>query len=144
MQPNNTKIMYNEVYDFLNILGEKYIKKIPVKFYDFIKAERIENYDVKWDITKDVSMQLSEDALALISYLNLTYWCNEEEKVRLEKIYHDNDEESKTSYNLEEILNQKRNITNKTKEENKELIIVNDKKENILQKIINKIKKIFS
>ena len=138
MQNNNA--MYNEVYEFLNLLGEKYINKIPVKFYEFIKQEQILNYDLKWDISKDIASQLSDDAVALIAYLNMSYWCKEEEKIRLEKIYRDNDTQNKKEYNLEEILNEKRE---KLSSENTEIMIIDTKKENIFKKIIDKIKSIF-
>lgn len=138
MQNNNA--MYNEVYEFLNLLGEKYIKKIPVKFYEFIKQEQILNYDLNWDISKDIVSQLSEDAIALIAYLNMSYWCEEEEKIRLEKIYRDNDTQNKKEYNLEKILNEKRE---KLSSENTEIMIIDTKKENIFKKFIEKIKSIF-
>lgn len=137
MQNNN--LMYNEVYEFLNLLGEKYIKKIPMKFYEFIKQEQILNYNLKWDMSKDVVSQLSEDAIALIAYLNMIYWCEEKEKMRLEKIYRNNDINNKINYSLEEILNEKRkNVSS----QNVEIAIIDTEKGSIFKKLINKIKNI--
>ena len=36
----NESITYAEVYEILNLLGEKYINKIPKKLYDFINSSR--------------------------------------------------------------------------------------------------------
>lgn len=69
---------------------------------------------------RDVISQISKDALAFISYLNLKYWATLEEQRELIKIYKENDikkEKSKLKFNPRTILN------NNTKEiESKALI----------------------
>ena len=85
------QVMYNEVYYILHMLGEKYINKIPKKLYTFIES----NTDLKEidyiDKSKNIADQIQNDTITFISYLNLEYWCDENEKERLLKVYKNND-----------------------------------------------------
>ena len=118
---DNFNIMFNEVYSVLNLLGREYIYKLPNNVYEFIKNERVPNYEFNINMERDVISQISKDALAFISYLNLKYWATLEEQRELIKIYKENDikkEKSKLKFNPRTILN------NNTKEiESKALII---------------------
>ena len=137
---NKQQIIYNEVYEFLNILGKKYIDKIPTSLYDFIKEEKSEECNNVLDVKKDISEQISDEALSFIAYLNLTYWCSTEEKEELIRIYVENDKKE------EALKSEKHNpdklFENKTKRINEEKAIV-IYKESLLRKIINKIKQLF-
>ena len=117
---DNFNIMFNEVYSVLNLLGREYIYKLPNNVYEFIKNERVPNYEFNINMERDVISQISKDALACISYLNLKYWATLEEQRELIKIYKENDikkEKSKLKFNPRTILN------NNTKEiESKALI----------------------
>ena len=117
---DNFNIMFNEVYSVLNLLGREYIYKLPNNVYEFIKNERDPNYEFNINMERDVISQISKDALAFISYLNLKYWATLEEQRELIKIYKENDikkEKSKLKFNPRTILN------NNTKEiESKALI----------------------
>ena len=117
---DNFNIMFNEVYSVLNLLGREYIYKLPNNVYEFIKNERVPNYEFNINMERDVISQISKDALAFISYLNLKYWATLEEHRELIKIYKENDikkEKSKLKFNPRTILN------NNTKEiESKALI----------------------
>ena len=86
------KNAYTEVYQILNLLGEKYTKKVPKKIIKLI--EENQNTEYKINIKKDSKieeMQLSRNALIIISILNMKYWANSEEKERLKKIYNQNE-----------------------------------------------------
>ena len=117
---DNFNIMFSEVYSVLNLLGREYIYKLPNNVYEFIKNERVPNYEFNINMERDVISQISKDALAFISYLNLKYWATLEEQRELIKIYKENDikkEKSKLKFNPRTILN------NNTKEiESKALI----------------------
>lgn len=117
---DNFNIMFNEVYSVLNLLGREYIYKLPNNVYEFIKNERVPNYEFNINMERDVISQISKDALAFISYLSLKYWATLEEQRELIKIYKENDikkEKSKLKFNPRTILN------NNTKEiESKALI----------------------
>ena len=146
MEMNNSQVMYNEVFEFLNIIGKKYIDRIPKSLYEFIREQRVENYNIIIDIEQDVYEQISEDALAFISYLNFTYWCNEEERNKLIKVYIENDKKEeklkREKYNPNNIFN-KKNI-NKSEEY---LNVKEESLENIevvwYKKISNRIRNIF-
>ena len=137
---NKQQIIYNEVYEFLNILGKKYIDKIPTSLYEFIREEKLEECNNVLDVNKDISEQISDEALSFIAYLNLTYWCSEGEKQELIRIYSENDKKEeelkREKYNPDKLFENK---TKRTHEENSMVIY----KESLLSKIINKIKKLF-
>lgn len=110
---DNFNIMFNEVYSFLNLLGNEYIYKLPNNVYEYIEKERIPNYDVNLNLEKNIVSQISKNALAFIAYLNLKYWATSEEQQELIAIYKENDiknESSKLKFNPEEILKNSNNI----------------------------------
>ena len=137
---NKQQIIYNEVYEFLNVLGKKYIDKIPTSLYDFIKEEKSEECNNVLDVKKDISEQISDEALSFIAYLNLTYWCSADEKEKLIRIYAENDKKEEALKS--EKYNPDKLFENKTKRINEEKAIV-IYKESLLRKIINKIKQLF-
>lgn len=88
------KNAYAEVYQILNILGDKYKKKIPQKLIKLFEEQR--NFDYETNIKKDSridDIEISRNALIIISILNLKYWATAEEKERLQKIYDQNENE---------------------------------------------------
>lgn len=141
MEIDKNQIMYNEVFDFLNILGKAYIDKIPKQLYSFIKTQKNEEYNTTIDFSQNIAEQISDEALVFITYLNLNYWCNPNEKEELLKIYSENDKKEeeliREKYNPENLF-KKQNKDNRTKEEN-QLILY---KEPLLKRIIDKIKKL--
>lgn len=140
MEIANTNIMYNEVYDFLNILGNTYIECIPSKFYQFIQNEKIPNYETHLDYNKNISSQISDNALSLIAYLNLMYWCSPQEKEELIEIYKQNDikeeTQKRTKYNPDNIFNKKSSLEDTRTQE----IQMIEYKEPLWKRLINKIK----
>lgn len=132
----NTPKAYSEVYEFINVLGSKYINKIPQEIYLNIKNNRDELYTPKYDINQSVdSTTFSREALALISILNLQYWCDDTEEIsRLKSVYMKNSE-------LEEKKISGNNIFKSTTPSSYSLIEY--KKENWLERLIGKIKSFF-
>ena len=142
-----TKEAYSEVYEILNIIGKKYISKLPNKLFDFIKQEKLEQYENRIDLSIPLKEnKISEEALTVIAMFNLNYWCeDEEEKKRLTQIYQKNEDiyqtELKEKYNTENLFKKQKiaetnpGITNETS-----MIVY---KESILKRIFNKIKGIF-
>lgn len=136
------QVMYNEVYYILHMLGEKYINKIPPKLYTFIES----NTDLKEidyiDKSKNIADQVQNDTITFISYLNLEYWCDENEKERLLKVYKNNDilEEKmkREKYNVDNIFNNNIKSIDK-KEDVKDL--VKYKEQNWLERICSKFVK---
>lgn len=129
--------VYSEVYAFLNLLGEEYIKKIPREMYELFSSKRNMNYELRIDTSKKISEQFkNEETLIIISALNLYFFCNGEERKKLVKIYEGNDEKFLNRTFSEKINKTDIDIVCSNKLEPK-------KKENIFTKIINKLKRIF-
>lgn len=111
-----------------------------------IKHNKDKEYFWKYDETKELKDQnLSRDTIALLSYLNMEYLLNEEQKQLMEQIHQSNEktleEKREQQYNLNNLFKVKPD----TIEENinikrNELIIY---KENIFSKILNKLKNFF-
>jgi len=144
----NTRQAYSEIICFLNILSEKKKNEIPKKLIQLFEEEKdIEYVKVIDSKTPIKDQNLKEETLAIIAILNLEYWCKDEnEKKRLKKIYSKNEEE------YQKILNEKYSIDNIFKKEEKELpkeeltsteVAIVEYKENIITRIINKIKRLF-
>ena len=72
-----TQEMYSEVYSILNLLGESYIKKLPVSLFNMIKEERREDYNPKYDSKINLEQQnIKRETLSMIALFHLNYWCN--------------------------------------------------------------------
>ena len=134
---------YTEVYEILNLLGNEYIKKLPIELYNHIDNNRDKKSIIEYDINKNILDQnISEDARDMIAYLNLQYWCTEEEREELMKKYQKNEiryqEELKEKYNPDNLFNNKKTKNIDNDNENAQIIVY---RENIFTKIVNKIKR---
>ena len=109
---------YAEVYCFINSLGDKYKSKIPISVYNVIESNRDKNYNIEINANQEISQgMLSHEALALISALNLQYWCtSEEEKNELKQKYKENNEKEKEKYSYDNLFkNNNKTIDEATK-----------------------------
>lgn len=94
MTDKEETLMYAEVDDILNYLGEDYIKKVPEDILRVIRVFKDKNYVSK---TKDSVLRLnqmgfSEDTRCFIAMLNIQFWIDDEdEKQRLIEHYKDNE-----------------------------------------------------
>ncbi|MCX4302678.1 MAG: hypothetical protein K1W33_08025 [Clostridia bacterium] len=138
---NSAKIprAYSEVYSFLNVLGNYYINKIPDAIYDTIKENRDKSYTPIYDKNENITQNsISQEGLALISALNLQYWCNdEEEKTKLKEIYINNDKIENEKYSYDNLFK------NNSKQEASTQTDIVEYKESFFRKIVNNIKKFF-
>ncbi len=142
----NTSRAYSEVYEFINSLGNEYKNKLPKKIYLTIQENRDKNYIPKYEVNQHIdSNTFSKEALALISALNLQYWCEDvEEKERLKKVYTENQKMENEKYSYENLFK-----SNKVEEQIQEeqqsdnVQLIEYKEENVFRKLINKIKNIF-
>ena len=141
-----TRKIYKEVNDILNIMGAEYKEKIPIQIRIALKEN--EAKDFKTDIKKELSFyeqKISKEALAILTVLNLIYWIkNKEEKEILKTIYLANnskyDIELSEKYSVDKIFEKKEQIQQDSyeklkednKQEEKQLILV---KNNIFYKI---------
>ena len=135
-----TKEMYSEVYGILEVLGEKYINKLPKELYELIKKCKLETYSPKYDIeTISEDKSIKRETLSMIALFHLNYWCDTEEKQELKNLFKRNDEKNfalkRMNYNLSNIL-QNQDVEN---EKVTETSIVKVEKENLFLKIIKKL-----
>ena len=146
MTEDKMKIMCSETYEFLNLLGEKYIKKIPKGLYKYIKQEKIQDYSLELNMEQRISEQISEESLLFIMYLNLIYWATQEEKEKLIKIYKENDvkeaERLKQLYNTDNLFKKRNEVKEEIQEQSSSVSII-EYKEPLIKRIINKIKNFF-
>ena len=130
-----------EVLDILKYTREEDVKKIPKKFMEFLENNKSKSYIADLDYTKDIKdMNLKPETEALLGLIYMKYWANEEEKLKFEDKIKNNEiayqEELRAKYNVDNLFKQK-------DFENKEQLPTVIKQKSFLQKIIDKIKKIF-
>ena len=135
---------YSEVYSILNLLGKDYIDKLPNDLYKMIKENRNMEYSPLYDLSIDINKQnISEQALAMITLLNLKCWSNEDEKKEIQKEIDKNEKEFQENneklYDLS-FLNEKKTERIDNCLEEKNLI---KQKTNIFVAILNGLRKIF-
>ena len=146
-----SKKAYTEAYIALESLN--LLEDLPSSLVEEMKKNIIPNYD--FQINKDipVKFQISDkDTLALLSYIYIKYFCDDqEEKDMLKKQIDDNDKMNaeKRSKEYELLLEKNADGNDKatnsqsevaTKMENE---IVKIKKNNFFEKMLNFIRKIF-
>lgn len=130
-----------EVDEVLKHLSEGYYKKIPEEIVEVIKQNKDKNYTWNYDTSKKLKDQdLSDDTIAILSYINMEFLLNNEQKDfvnRLHILNINGNFNNKKDYKdmLSERLNKKIKI-------DANLTIVHRK--TIFQKIINKIKNTFN
>ena len=126
---------YAEVMQVLKYFDRSQVIKIPIEIIEYFKENQDENYVSRIDkediFNKD---NISRKALAILAYLDLTYWANEEEKKELLNTYRKN-EYTKT-YNNDI-------FTSKNVEDVTENVQMIEYKESKFKKLINKIKAFF-
>lgn len=142
-----TQEIYSEVYSILNLLGESYIKKLPISLFNMIKEEKRQDYNPKYDSKIKLEQQnIKRETLSMIALFHLNYWCNsDEEKNELKTLFKTNEEkhqaEIREKYNPDNLFKKR----NSQQEEN---IITNEVsmveyKEPFFKRIFNKIKRMF-
>ena len=139
-------IAFAEVDEILNFMDKQYQKKIPEKLRKLISNNKSTDYNVVIKPNIPLTEQkISRKALSILSVINYNYWCIEEEnKERLIEKYKKNEtakqEKLRELYNPDNLFEAKKQIY-KNANENKQLIVYN-KKENVIMKIVNKIKRL--
>lgn len=142
-----TQEIYSEVYSILNLLGESYIKKLPVSLFNMIKEEKRQDYNPKYDAEINLEQQsIKRETLSMIALFHLNYWCNsDEEKNELKTLFKTNEEkhqaEIREKYNPDNLF-KKHSLQQEESTITNEVAMV-EYKEPLFKRIINKIKKIF-
>ena len=146
-----TRRAYSEVDEFLRLIPEENVNKIPQKVRKLFNEEKDTEYVKNIDPNEDISKQnLMEETLAIIAMLNLKYWCEDEkEKERLIEVYKNNEKKYQDLFQIgfdENEVFKKDKIEVKISEQKqsdvdeKQLMKYN---ENIFKKMVNYIFKLF-
>lgn len=135
---------YKEVYVILNNMNEKEKSAIPQEFLEMVEAKM--NNDYEFQLQENVEFEnqtLLRETKAILAYIFLNYWATEDQKTKIEHVFNQDiieKEEEKGKYNPQELFNNKKEEESIPKEE---LQIVDYKKENIVVRLINRIKNLF-
>lgn len=139
-----TKDIYSEVYQVLNLLGNEYVNKLPNNLFNMLKEKRNIDYNPKYIEDIPLNKQnIKKETLSIIALLHLNYWCDsEKEKLELKQILNSNEEryqqELRNKYNPEDIFK-------KHKQQNivKNQVSMIEYREPLFKRFIDKMKKIF-
>lgn len=120
-----------EVYIVLNHLKRSDYEKIPKSLIDLINENKDDEYIWNYDESKDLKNQdINRDALAILSYINMKYLLNDEQKKFIQKIHNENQQEIENKkgekYNPNDVFKNKKSNCNETKTE--ELLLTEYKK----------------
>ena len=162
---------YTEVIEILKHIPKEEYDKIPETEIQFYENNCDKNYKYVYDENKTIKEQpISREANAVIISIYMNYFANEKQKGIINEILKQNsitaENEKKEKYDTNNIFSKENNInSNNTNNQNNSEngssiedssnendkkdtsenlpIEINDKKENFIKKIINKIKKMF-
>lgn len=77
-----------QVYEILNRLEDEDLEKIPIRVIKNIEDKMDRSYIWKYDDTKTLEEQaIDRKTVALLSYINMEYLLNEEERETLKEIH---------------------------------------------------------
>lgn len=120
------KKVLTEVYEILQHLSNENFNKIPSNVINLIKENMDKSYIWKYDNTKSLTEQnISRDTVAVLSYINMEYLLNVEQKELIEKLHNRNEEDldriKKEEYNSENLFKRIKTNTSNTNQ-NKALV----------------------
>jgi len=139
-----------EVDEVLNYLSEEDLLKIPEDVRQVIKDNKDKEYVWNYDVSKELKHQdLTRDTIIILSYLNMEYLLNEEQKKLMQEIHELNEKKVEAvkseKYYVEDLFRSNKLQQEEVKEtkQGQEQALV-EYKENFFTKVINLIKKIFN
>ena len=137
-----------EVLDILDNTKKEDVEKIPQSFIKFLVEIASLDYKVNLDHTKRIEeMNLKDKTKELLGYIYVKWWSYDKEKEeyikQIKEIEKIKEEKIREKYNPSTIFENKQ-LKNKEKENQNKTFQMVEYKENILTKIINKIKSLFS
>lgn len=140
---------YKESFVILSYVPKEDLLKIPKTVLEKISNNMDKNYDYKIKPGKDFDdAEMLPETKALLALIFRNYWANEEQKELIERKRRLDSEsleaEKRKKYNPDNIFKNRTNSLNKfSNVENECMAMVEIKEKNILQKIFDKIKKLF-
>lgn len=133
-----SKNVYAEVFEILSYMNKSVVMKIPIEILESINRKRNRSYISKID-RNDIfnTNNINNDTVKILSWIDVNFWMDENKKEDLKRLAR---ERSISKYTIE--------IKDIFKEENKKIneegykgSLIKVKKESIIKKIINKVKK---
>ena len=132
-----------EVSVILKHLNKNDYDKIPKELIDRIEKNKDLEYIWNYDETKDLKNQnVSKDTIAILSYINMQYLLNEDQKKFVQEIFSENQKKieniKKEKYDTDNLFKNKKVEGTKVQEEVHALVEYKEK--NLIQKVWDKIK----
>lgn len=132
-----------ELDEILKYLDKKELEKIPENIRNAINEKKDKEYKWKYDETKKLKEQnINRKTIAMLSYLNMEYLLNDEQRELMKQIHKNNEEKAEQrkskKYNSDNIFK-----TTTEYSEIEETALVEVKHEKWYEKIVVFIKKIF-
>ena len=143
IKSSNFPNAYKEVYIILKYVDSEDLKLIPKSFINMLEQNMNDDYKFEFDPNIEFENQkLLRETKSILAYIFLHFWGNEEQKniikAKFKQDLIEDEEEKKIKFPITNIF-ESRQKNNVISEENVQQ--VQYKKENILTKIINKMKK---
>lgn len=136
-----------EVDEVLSCLSEEELLKIPEDIRQAIKGNKDKEYVWKYDVSKELKDQnLNRDTIIILSYLNIEYLLNNEQKQLMKEIHRLNElkaeEIKRKKYDTENLFKTKETEQKDLKEFEQGQALI-EYKESFFTKVISKIKNFF-
>lgn len=117
---------------------------IPSNVINLIKENKDEKYIWKYDVTKSLTEQnVSRDAVAVLSYINMEYLLNDQQREFIENLHKQNEEDleqlKREKYNSDNLFNNKPRNTNI----NKDTALIEYPKEKWYKRFVIRIVQLF-
>ena len=136
------KIAYSEILEILKHISKKEQEKVPSNMIKMFKANASENSNFAYNPKKTLQEQnVSEIAISIIAILYRDYWATKEQKQKILNYQNREREKYKAEkYDVNNIFKKKNEIKPTIANAEKYPVVV--KKQNFIQRIIGKIKKL--
>lgn len=132
-----------EVEYVLNKMDEKYKKKIPQEFFEFMNKNKDINYKFQYDDSKSIiENNLHIDTISLLTYININFLLDAESKKEMISLLNEDEiiaeEQTRKQYNPDSIF---KNKIDKHIEQTSDNVKMIEYRESVFRKIISKIRK---
>lgn len=136
------KIAYSEILEILKHISKKEQEKVPSNMIKMFKANASENSNFAYNPKKTLQEQnVSEIAISIIAILYRDYWATKEQRQKILNFQNREREKYKAEkYDVNNIFKKKNEIKPTIANAEKYPVVV--KKQNFIQRIIGKIKKL--
>lgn len=145
MEYTKCLVELDEILDYLSLEN---LVKIPIEIRNSIKEQKDKEYIWKYDETKQLKEQgLDRKTIAMLSYLNMEYLLNKEQKELMQNLHNLNEQklekEKQEKNNADNLFKNKTSTTMQENEATNGNAAIVEYKETVFKKFLNKIKMLF-